>query len=174
MNTYQFAWQEHAEIVKSPPPFIIARPKETDILEWHYILRGPPETPYAGGEFWGTVIFPPQYPFKPPAIRMITPSGRFSPNSKICTSMSDYHPDSWNPAWGVASILTGLLSFMVADESTTGGVSASDHDRMIYAQASHKYNVSQATFRTMFPDYSAPNMMNLPNMGETSQPKHSN
>lgn len=42
--------QEHADLNKAPPPFIIARPKESDILEWHYIIRGPPDTPYEGGE----------------------------------------------------------------------------------------------------------------------------
>jgi ubiquitin-protein ligase len=26
--------------------------------------------------------------------------------------VSDFHPASWNPAWSVATILTGLLSFM--------------------------------------------------------------
>ena len=27
--------------------------------------------------------------------------------------MSDFHPGTWNPSWSVATILTGLLSFMV-------------------------------------------------------------
>ena len=62
------------------------------------------------------IMFPSEYPFKPPGIKarvqlapfgcqvspeadfplplvqMITPSGRFTPNHKICFSMSDYHP----------------------------------------------------------------------------------
>ncbi|CAH7687863.1 ubiquitin-conjugating enzyme E2 J2 [Phakopsora pachyrhizi] len=158
--------KEHADLNKCPPPFIIARPKESDILEWHYIIRGPPDTPYAGGEFWGTVIFPSEYPFKPPGIKMITPSGRFQPDRKICTSMSDYHPGSWNPAWSVATILTGLLSFMVGEEMTTGSVRSSDGDRRIFAKRSHAYNVSQVKFRTIFPEYSNPNIVvDLPNMG---------
>lgn len=32
----------------------------------HFILRGPPDTPYHGGEYWGQLLFPPEYPFKPP------------------------------------------------------------------------------------------------------------
>ncbi|KAH9451756.1 hypothetical protein Pst134EA_025694 [Puccinia striiformis f. sp. tritici] len=158
--------KEHAEITKSPPPFTIARPKETNILEWHYILRGPPDTPYFGGEYWGTVTFPPEYPFRPPGIVMMTPSGRFQPAYKICTSMSDYHPDSWNPAWGVSSILTGLLSFMVTDEVATGAVSCSSADRRHYAKASHAHNAANLTFKTIFPEYSNPaKMVDLPNMG---------
>lgn len=44
---------------------------------------------------------------------MITPNGRFQSNTRLCLSMSDFHPDTWNPAWSVESILKGLLSFMV-------------------------------------------------------------
>ncbi|KNZ51381.1 ubiquitin-conjugating enzyme E2 J2 [Puccinia sorghi] len=173
---------EHAEITKSPPPFIVARPRDTNILEWHYIIRGPPDTPYTGGEFWGTVTFPSEYPFRPPAIVMFTPSGRFESGQKICTSMSDYHPDSWNPAWGVSSILTGLLSFMVSEEVATGAVRTSSLVRAEYAKKSHSYNVftrnfgflqgqsSSASFKTIFPEYSNPNqMVDLPNMGEVKK-----
>ena len=34
--------------------------------------------------------------------------------SRLCLSISDFHPDTWNPAWSVSTILTGLLSFMVS------------------------------------------------------------
>ena len=30
--------------------------------------------------------------------------------------------ESWNPMWTVSSILTGLLSFMVEDQITTGSL----------------------------------------------------
>lgn len=28
---------------------------------------------------------------------MLTPNGRFAPNTNLCLSMTDYHPESWNP-----------------------------------------------------------------------------
>ena len=65
---------------------------------------------YSGGTYYGKMIFPSAYPFAPPSILMLTPSGRFSTNTRLCLSMSDYHPESWNPMWSVASILQGLLS----------------------------------------------------------------
>ena len=68
------------------------------------IQRGPPDSPYAGGEYYGVILFPSEYPFKPPGIKMLTPSGRFIPDKKICFSMSDFHPGSWNPAWSVATM----------------------------------------------------------------------
>lgn len=50
---------------------------------------------------------------QPPAVYMLTPNGRFSTNTRLCLSMSDFHPETWNPLWSVGTILTGLLSFMV-------------------------------------------------------------
>ncbi len=67
-----------------------------------------------GGFYHGKLLFPSDYPFKPPRIIMITPNGRFQTNRRLCLSISDFHPDTWNPAWSVATILTGLLSFMVS------------------------------------------------------------
>eukprot|EP00158_Paraphelidium_tribonemae_P001018 Partr_v1_DN23857_c0_g1_i4_m63796 putative Ubiquitin-conjugating enzyme e2 len=83
--------KEYAAIQASPPPFILAKPAEKNILEWHYVITGPPDSPYVGGEYHGKVIFPPDYPFKPPGIMMITPNGRFKTQTRLCLSMSDYH-----------------------------------------------------------------------------------
>ena len=32
-----------------PPPFIRAAPLESNLQEWHYVLQGPPDSPYSGG-----------------------------------------------------------------------------------------------------------------------------
>jgi ubiquitin-conjugating enzyme E2 J2 len=74
-------------------------------------------------------MFPPDYPFAPPAIRMHTPSGRFQPSTRLCLSISDFHPKSFNPAWEVSTILIGLLSFMTSEEMTTGSVGANEAER---------------------------------------------
>ncbi|SOV02984.1 probable UBC6 - E2 ubiquitin-conjugating enzyme [Ustilago sp. UG-2017a] len=155
---------------KDPPPLVYARPREDNILEWHYILRGPPDTPYAGGEYHGQLLFPPEFPFKPPGIKMQTPSGRFAPNTKICTSMSDYHPHTWQPGWNTSTILIGLLSFMCSDEMTTGSVTASDADRRKLAAQSHAFNLTQKKFCQIFPEYAGPEIKDLPNMGDKAKP----
>ncbi|PWN38652.1 UBC-like protein [Ceraceosorus guamensis] len=162
--------KESQMINKDPPPFCYARPKEDNILEWHYILRGPPDCPYAGGEYWGVLLFPADYPFKPPGIKMYTPSGRFQINTKICMSMSDFHPGSWNPAWSVSTILTGLLSFMVSESpseaTTTGSMTATSSDRAKFASLSHKWNTQEKKFCAVFPEYSKEAVTDLPNMGQ--------
>jgi ubiquitin-conjugating enzyme E2 J2 len=132
--------KEYKTISANPPEFIVAHPSETNILEWHYIITGPPNTPYEGGQYWGTLMFPPDYPFAPPAIRMHTPSGRFQPSTRLCLSISDFHPKSFNPAWEVSTILIGLLSFMTSDEMTTGSVRASEHERRVFAARSRWWN----------------------------------
>ncbi|KAK8078714.1 ubiquitin-conjugating enzyme [Apiospora phragmitis] len=83
--------REYKSISQNPPPYIEAHPSDSNILEWHYIITGPEETPYYGGQYWGTLIFPSNYPFAPPAIRMHTPSGRFQPSTRLCLSISDFH-----------------------------------------------------------------------------------
>ena len=39
----------------------------------------------------------------------LTPSGRFETNTKICLSFSAYHPELWQPAWGIRLILEALI-----------------------------------------------------------------
>ncbi|KAK9479801.1 ubiquitin-conjugating enzyme/RWD-like protein [Lipomyces japonicus] len=135
--------REYKMMQESAPPFITAHPSDKNILVWHYLITGPPDTPYAGGQYHGTLTFPGEYPYKPPAIRMITPSGRFQPNTRLCLSISDFHPKTWNPAWSVSTILTGLLSFMTSDELTTGALRSTDREKRLLALSSHEWNVRQ-------------------------------
>ena len=103
----------------------VAQPSHNDIFHWHFIIFGLKDCPYEGGFYHGTLSFPKEYPFKPPRIKMVTPSGRFAVNTPICMSFSDFHPELWSPNWGVSTIIIGLISFMNTEEMTTGGVRAS-------------------------------------------------
>ncbi|KAK6796081.1 hypothetical protein RDI58_009536 [Solanum bulbocastanum] len=136
-----------------PVSHVVARPSPNDILEWHYVLEGSEGTPFAGGFYYGKIKFPPEYPFKPPGISMTTPNGRFMTQKKICLSMSDFHPESWNPMWSVSSILTGLLSFMMDNSPTTGSVSTTVAEKEKLAKASLAFNCKNPTFRKLFPEY---------------------
>jgi ubiquitin-conjugating enzyme E2 J2 len=85
--------------------------------------------------------------------------------------MSDFHPGSWNPAWGVATILTGLLSFMLSDEMTTGSVTSTDAHKRALATKSHAWNIAHQRFRDAFPEYCTQTMHDPPNMGEKERGK---
>ena len=69
--------QDYIRLIKDPVPYVAAAPLPSNILEWHYVVTGPEETPYEGGLYHGKLVFPREFPFKPPSIYMITPSGRF-------------------------------------------------------------------------------------------------
>ncbi|KEG13145.1 ubiquitin-conjugating enzyme E2 [Trypanosoma grayi] len=138
---------------KEPKPFCLTTPSSRSILLWYFILSGPADTPYEGGRYFGKLVFPPNYPLKPPDIFFLTPNGRFKTDTSICLSMSSYHPEEWSPLWGVGTILTGLLSFMIEDEPTTGGVVCSLEKRKRYARESCRYNVEQMSiYKDVFPE----------------------
>lgn len=145
--------KEYRALCKEPVSHVVARPSPNDILEWHYVLEGSEGTPFAGGYYYGKIKFPPEYPYKPPGISMTTPNGRFMTQKKICLSMSDFHPESWNPMWSVSSILTGLLSFMMDNSPTTGSVTTTTKEKQRLAKTSLSFNCKNATFRKMFPEY---------------------
>lgn len=71
---------------------------------------------------------------------MHTPSGRFQSSTRLCLSISDFHPKSFNPAWEVSTILIGLLSFMTSEEMTTGSIAGSDAERKYLAARTRWWN----------------------------------
>ncbi|KAJ9663665.1 hypothetical protein H2198_000677 [Neophaeococcomyces mojaviensis] len=106
-----------------PNPTFHAAPVSDDNLhEWHFTLLGPPApSPYAGGIYHGRITLPHAYPMKPPNFRFLTPSGRFEVNREICLSISGFHEETWQPAWGVRTALVALRGFM-GEEGTAGQV----------------------------------------------------
>ena len=87
--------KEYKRITCEPIESIDCTPCESNILEWHYVIKGPKSTIYEGGIYHGKIIFPKEYPYKPPSIYMNTPNGRFKTNTRLCLSMSDFHPETW-------------------------------------------------------------------------------
>lgn len=144
--------QDYMRIMRDPVPYVTAHPVPHNLLEWHYVVRGPERTAYEGGVYQGKLIFPSEFPFKPPAIYILTPNGRFKTNVRLCLSISDYHPDTWNPAWSVSTILTGLLSFMMEDKPTMGSITTSDYEKRVLAKQSLDFNLSNRLFNELFPD----------------------
>lgn len=144
--------QDFLRIKNDPVPYISAEPLPANILEWHYVVKGPENSPYAGGYYHGKLVFPREFPFKPPSIYMLTPNGRFNVGTRLCLSISDFHPDTWNPAWSVSTILTGLLSFMLENSPTLGSIETSDSTKRQLAANSGAFNLKDAIFCELFPD----------------------
>jgi len=91
---------------------LVAEALEDNIFEWHFAIRGQRGSDYEGGVYHGRILLPPEYPFKPPDFVMLTPSGRFEVGKRICLSISQHHPEHWQPSWSVRTALTALVAFM--------------------------------------------------------------
>jgi len=100
------------ELSIDPSDQYAASPLEDDMFEWHFTIRGAPDTDFEGGIYHGRILLPKDYPFKPPNIVFLTPSGRFETGVKVCLSFSAHHPELWQPAWGIRLILEALISFL--------------------------------------------------------------
>lgn len=45
--------QDYLRLKRDPVPYITAEPLPQNILEWHYVVKGPEESPYFGGYYHG-------------------------------------------------------------------------------------------------------------------------
>lgn len=67
----------------------------------------------------------------------MTPSGRFETNTKVCLSFSAYHPELWQPAWGIRLILEALVSFLpTKGDGAIGALDWTDKERKRLAKKS--------------------------------------
>jgi len=130
--------REAQELSSSPSQDYHAAPaSDSDLFDWHFTLRGPPSSAFAGGIYHGRIVLPPTYPLRPPMFRFLNPSGRFEVNREICLSISGHHEESWMPAWGVRTALVALRSFMETDpKGQLGGMECSKEERERLAKQS--------------------------------------
>lgn len=113
-----------------------AQPLDDNLFEWHFTVRGPPESEFDGGIYHGRVILPPDYPMKPPSIILLTPNGRFETNKKICLSISGHHPESWQPSWSLRTALLAIIGFMPTHGS--GAIGSLDYSAQERKQLAKK------------------------------------
>jgi ubiquitin-conjugating enzyme E2 J1 len=125
---------EISELEKNPSASFAAYPIEDDLFDWHFTLKGPSETVYSDGLYHGRLILPLNYPLKPPKFLMLNQSGRFEVGREICMSNTSFHPDEWQPAWTIRTILEGLISFFPEEtEGAIGALRASEENRKAFA-----------------------------------------
>ncbi|CDI85659.1 ubiquitin-conjugating enzyme e2, putative [Eimeria praecox] len=111
--------------VSATTPLELEEPRE-----WHFTLRGPPDSPFEGGLYHGRIVLPKNYPFAPPSLMLLTRNGRFDINKKICLSASSHHPELWQPAWGIRTLLDALCAFFPTPaHGALHALEASEKDR---------------------------------------------
>ena len=146
---------EMREILEDRNPCYTASPLSDDIFEWHFTIRGPPDSAFEGGVYHGRIILPPEYPKKPPNIVFLTENGRWQTHQKICLSVSAYHPEAWNPAWSIRTVLLAIIGFMPTKAAgAIGALDYPDEDRRRLAQQSLGYACERcgSSNRTALPE----------------------
>ena len=66
-SAFQRLQAEYRRLARDPIPYLSAQPLSSNLLEWRYVVRGPSDTPYEGGIYQGKIVFPFDYPYKPPS-----------------------------------------------------------------------------------------------------------
>ncbi|GAQ84907.1 ubiquitin-conjugating enzyme [Klebsormidium nitens] len=126
--------QEMKEMQRTESSEFVAEALGSDLFEWHFAIRGPADTEFEGGIYCGRIVLPAEYPFKPPAFMFLTPTGRFEVGTKICLSISQHHPEHWQPSWSIRLALTALIAFMPSKaEGALGSLDYTKEERRALA-----------------------------------------
>ncbi|ELW59130.1 Ubiquitin-conjugating enzyme E2 J1 [Tupaia chinensis] len=89
--------KEAAEL-KDPTDHYHAQPLEDNLFEWHFTVRGPPDSDFDGGVYHGRIVLPPEYPMKPPSIILLT--AEVNSSGKTVTEADLNHSFSLNDLQG--------------------------------------------------------------------------
>lgn len=109
-----------SQVFTDPLPGIFVVPDDDDLSRIHALITGPDDTPYEGGFFYFFLRVPPDYPLKPPRVRLMTTGGgkvRFNPNlyanGKVCLSiLGTWSGPAWSPTQSISSVLMSIQSLL--------------------------------------------------------------
>jgi ubiquitin-conjugating enzyme E2 D/E len=104
--------REKQELDRDPPSNCTAGPvEEQDMLKWTATIVGPENSAYEGGIFFLSILFPKEYPYKPPKVYFKTPI--YHPNINAAGSIClDLLKDKWSPALTITSVLLSICSLL--------------------------------------------------------------
>ena len=146
---------------------IHVRAEDNNMHNIHFILPGMKETIYEGGLYHGMVKLYDNYPFRPAAIYMITPNGRFQPTSYsqcaqhhgICLTLSTWCPREWSVAYKFEHLIINLFILMSlpcdGDYAGIGGITTSPYETKIMTKNSWNHLVNDPEVEKLFPDLHA-------------------
>lgn len=99
---------------------------DDDFYQWEVLIMGPPDTFYEGGYFKAHLMFPKEYPQRPPKMKFITEiwHPNVEPNGDVCISILhepgedkwgyERPEERWLPIHTVETIIISVIS-MLAD-----------------------------------------------------------
>jgi len=103
--------KELLEINKDTPTNCSAGLLSNDLFIWQATIIGPTETPYEGGIFHLKMVFPTDYPFKPPSVTFTTRiyHPNINENGSICL---DILKNEWSPVLTISKLLLSICSLL--------------------------------------------------------------
>lgn len=105
--------KEQENLAKDPPSNCSAGPVGDNIFVWEATIIGPENCPYSGGVFKLHIVFPDDYPYKPPKCQFRTRI--YHPNINreggICL---DILKDQWSPALTISKVLLSICALITA------------------------------------------------------------
>ncbi|KAJ3145464.1 hypothetical protein HDU89_007089 [Geranomyces variabilis] len=105
--------KEIAELAKTPVPNATVGPvDDSNPLNWAGTLKAPDSSAYKGGVFKVTIVFPTDYPFKPPVVKV--PTKIYHPNidddGSICMGL--LKTEVWKPSTKISDVLIALVDLL--------------------------------------------------------------
>lgn len=104
--------KEMKEVDSHPPPLSSAGPIADNLYHWLATIRGPPGTPYEGGIFFLDILFPSDYPFKPPKVVFKTRIFHCNVDSSGNVNLGILK-DGWSPALTISKVLLAIRSMFL-------------------------------------------------------------
>ena len=103
--------KELKELLEEPLLLCTAGPTDDDLFRWQATIVGPEGSSYEGGIFTLKILFPSDYPYKPPILMFTTKIYHCNINGEgvICL---DILKDQWSPALTISKVLLSLCSLL--------------------------------------------------------------
>lgn len=109
---------------------------DDNLFNWEGTIIGPSDSPYSGGLFKLSIVFPENYPFKPPKIKFITKilHPNINRHGSICLDILNV---SWSPILNISKVLLSICS-LLNDPNENDPLNSSI--AKIYKEDKNKYN----------------------------------
>ena len=108
-----------SEFMNNKPDGIYLHINKKNFYKNYALIIGPKNTPYFGGFFLFEIIFPKDYPKKPPSVKFLTINNqvRFNPNlyenGKVCLSiLGTWSGPKWRPVMNLKLVLLSIQSLL--------------------------------------------------------------
>ncbi|KAK5584494.1 hypothetical protein RB653_006106 [Dictyostelium firmibasis] len=137
--------KELADITTDPPSNCTAGVMGDSLYEWISTIIGPDDSPYEGGIFMLHIVFPVDYPFKPPKIQFKTRIYHCNINSNgdICL---DILKNNWSPALNIAKVLLSISS-LLTDPNPNDPLVSTIAEQLLNDRVAHDNKAKEWTLR---------------------------